>query len=312
MDHGYNIQVASNLTGLSIHTLRAWEKRYKAVVPFRTESGRRLYSDEEIEKLKYLSKLCQHGHSIGNIANKEIAELKEIYSTHNSDEEEGVTLEITKESQEQSLKALNHLILALENYRLDIISHEFNSLKTSLSPKELALNIVSPLMQMIGDKISKNALTIAQEHALSSIIRFHLGGLIYQSYKERDKGQNLVLLATPENDHHEFGILLAALLCIQNKINFFYIGPNMPALSLTEATKSINGTHIIIGTTPTTAKPGSNLINDYLDTLLQNNSEDCHIVLGGVGYFNHTKYSELKQFSYLPTLENLDRYLSKL
>ena len=31
--NSYNIQMVSKLTGISIHTLRAWEKRYQAVVP---------------------------------------------------------------------------------------------------------------------------------------------------------------------------------------------------------------------------------------------------------------------------------------
>ena len=48
----YNIQIASKLSGVGTHTLRAWEKRYGAVVPTRNDSGRRLYSDEDIEKLQ--------------------------------------------------------------------------------------------------------------------------------------------------------------------------------------------------------------------------------------------------------------------
>ena len=52
----YNIQMVSKLTGISIHTLRAWEKRYQAVVPERDSSGRRTYNDSELEKLKILGK----------------------------------------------------------------------------------------------------------------------------------------------------------------------------------------------------------------------------------------------------------------
>ncbi len=51
----YNIQVASKLSGVGIHTLRAWEKRYQVVSPRRSDSGRRLYSQDDIVKLQLLA-----------------------------------------------------------------------------------------------------------------------------------------------------------------------------------------------------------------------------------------------------------------
>jgi len=46
---GFSIQFVSQVTGINAHTLRAWEKRYQAVVPQRNPKGKRLYSDEDIE-----------------------------------------------------------------------------------------------------------------------------------------------------------------------------------------------------------------------------------------------------------------------
>ena len=45
------IQVVVRRTGLSADLLRAWERRYAAVEPGRTSTGRRLYSDRDIERL---------------------------------------------------------------------------------------------------------------------------------------------------------------------------------------------------------------------------------------------------------------------
>ena len=72
----YNIQIASKLSGVGTHTLRAWEKRYGAVVATRNDSGRRLYSDEDIEKLRLLSELCSLCSSIGTIAKNSVEDLK--------------------------------------------------------------------------------------------------------------------------------------------------------------------------------------------------------------------------------------------
>ncbi|MCE9519590.1 MAG: MerR family transcriptional regulator [Verrucomicrobia bacterium] len=48
------IKVVCHRTGLTSHAIRVWERRYGLICCKRTESNRRLYSDEEIEKLRVL------------------------------------------------------------------------------------------------------------------------------------------------------------------------------------------------------------------------------------------------------------------
>lgn len=73
----YAIGAVSRLTGISTHTLRIWERRYSAVVADRTESGRRIYSRRDVEKLGLLKILVDRGFSIGQIANLSLEELRE-------------------------------------------------------------------------------------------------------------------------------------------------------------------------------------------------------------------------------------------
>ena len=73
---GYSIGAVSRLTGISTHTLRIWERRYSAIVADRTESGRRIYSKADIEKLALLKSLSDNGSSIGQIAHLSTDELK--------------------------------------------------------------------------------------------------------------------------------------------------------------------------------------------------------------------------------------------
>ena len=54
---GYRIGKVSRLTGISADTLRIWERRYAAVVPVRTEAGGRLYSADDIARLKLIKNL---------------------------------------------------------------------------------------------------------------------------------------------------------------------------------------------------------------------------------------------------------------
>lgn len=75
--NGYSIGAVARLTGISTHTLRIWERRYSAIVADRTESGRRVYSKADIEKLSLLKSLSDNGSSIGQIAHLATEELKQ-------------------------------------------------------------------------------------------------------------------------------------------------------------------------------------------------------------------------------------------
>ena len=75
------IRVVARRTGLSTHLIRMWERRYGAVEPKRTDTNRRLYSDEDIERLTLLRRATLDGESIGQIAGLGTEELKALVRT---------------------------------------------------------------------------------------------------------------------------------------------------------------------------------------------------------------------------------------
>src|SRR5688572_9436733 len=78
---GYSMQVAARRSGVSPHLIRMWERRYNAVEPERTPTGRRVYTEEAIERLRLLHAATRVGHSIGGIANLSLERLRSIVST---------------------------------------------------------------------------------------------------------------------------------------------------------------------------------------------------------------------------------------
>ena len=81
----YKIGAISKITGIGTETLRAWERRYSAVVPKRSGSGDRVYSQEDLNKLFVLKNLVDAGNSIGTVAHLSLNELKtkwENYIAH--------------------------------------------------------------------------------------------------------------------------------------------------------------------------------------------------------------------------------------
>ena len=57
----YTIKHAAEVTGVSVATLRAWERRYGIVTPQRTEAGYRLYDDEAVRALSVMNALVVEG-----------------------------------------------------------------------------------------------------------------------------------------------------------------------------------------------------------------------------------------------------------
>ncbi|MGA8264655.1 MAG: MerR family transcriptional regulator [Ignavibacteriaceae bacterium] len=68
----YTISVAANLLGISVHTLRMYEKE-GLIIAYKKDSGHRLYSEDDLERLKCIRKAI-------NESKISIAGIKTIYS----------------------------------------------------------------------------------------------------------------------------------------------------------------------------------------------------------------------------------------
>ncbi|MBP6602658.1 MAG: MerR family transcriptional regulator [Verrucomicrobiales bacterium] len=73
----YEISAVARLTGISPHVLRVWERRYGVVEPQRSDSKRRRYSADDIQRLCLIKSLVDHGHAISTVAGLQLAQLEE-------------------------------------------------------------------------------------------------------------------------------------------------------------------------------------------------------------------------------------------
>ncbi len=61
----YPMRTVAKLTNVEPHRIRFWETRYGLVMPARDESGRRLFSKEQIARIREISQLVDgHGMSL--------------------------------------------------------------------------------------------------------------------------------------------------------------------------------------------------------------------------------------------------------
>ncbi|WP_253635486.1 MerR family transcriptional regulator [Burkholderia multivorans] len=67
--HRYRSGEAARLARMPAATLRIWERRYGVVAPPKTPSGQRMYSEDDVQRIRLLKALVNQGHAIGTIAN---------------------------------------------------------------------------------------------------------------------------------------------------------------------------------------------------------------------------------------------------
>lgn len=121
----YTIKNVSMITGIGVHTLRAWEKRYAVVVPERSSTGRRFYSDEDVEKLKLISTLNKTGEQISHIAKLSFDELRERVGSLSEKE-------LYPEEENKINTSLFILKQAFSLQIQDILFHEFENMNEEL------------------------------------------------------------------------------------------------------------------------------------------------------------------------------------
>jgi DNA-binding transcriptional MerR regulator len=57
----YSIGAVAKMLGIPVQTLRSWEERYNEVVPVRSAGGQRLYSRDDVERLRFIREQTRSG-----------------------------------------------------------------------------------------------------------------------------------------------------------------------------------------------------------------------------------------------------------
>ncbi len=232
----YPIKVVSQITGLSVFVIRSWEKRYEVVTPSRTETNRRLYSEDDIEKLKLLNDAVHSGHNIGGIASLSVSELKTILGNKNS-----FTATNKVESNEYTFEDndsfLDNCIEAVKVYDAKTLETILLKASAKLSQPQLIEDLIIPLVYKIGDLWHDGDIRIANEHLASSVIRSFLSNLVEQHIPSENAP--IIISATPRGQDHELGALIVGVTAASLGWKVIYLGPNLPEVEIAAVVDSL-------------------------------------------------------------------------
>lgn len=235
----YPIKAVSNITGLSIHVIRAWEKRYNVVVPERTTTNRRLYSANDVEKLKLLSNASNKGYSIGSIAKLGIEELRSILGNEQISEFSSNEL-VKNDSKDRVTQGsyLNNCVNSIKNLNAQNLEMELYKALVDLPQLRFINEVVSPLLENIGKMWHDGEIRIVNEHISTAVIRKILTSLIDNN--SNSSNEPSILIATPKGQLHELGALIIAVVASSDGWKVTYMGPDLPGEEIAAAVERLH------------------------------------------------------------------------
>jgi len=251
--NSYPISAVAKLTGLPLDTLRAWERRYRTVVPDRASRGR-LYSEEQIQRLLLLRHAVERGHSIGQIADLSDLELRELL-------ENGSRL-AARGSSGNEAKApkdiLSPVLHALDRFDYAAADREISLLAASIAnPREFVHRAALPLMRSIGELWHEGKVSIAQEHMLTALLSGLLASLV-RTYSLTNPPAR-ILVTTPQNERHAFPSLAAAMLTAAGGLGVIYLGADLPATDIVLAARKGEADAVLLSLSTT---PNAEALNE--------------------------------------------------
>ena len=211
----YSIKDLEELSGIKAHTIRIWEKRYGIVVPERTSTNIRMYSDNDLKKLLNISILNKHGLKISYLAKLSKDELKEK------------VVHISRESSNPDIQIENLVIsmLDLDEWKFDkILSDSI----IKLGFEETLVHLMHPFFEKIGLLWQTGSINPAQEHFVSNLLRQKLIVAIDGQSPVPAGTIKTFILFLHEGELHELGLLFYSYLLKKNGFKVIYLGQSVP------------------------------------------------------------------------------------
>lgn len=228
-------------TRLTPHVLRAWERRYGAVSPGRTEGGQRLYSDTDVVRLRLLKRATEGGRAIGAVAGLPTAEVARLVGEDAKAREGGGVAAVGSGAESgpglgvgsaegEVASALRSCLAAAEGLDSGGLRAELMRSAVRVSVWDFVSGVVHPLLVRLGELWEAGALRPAQEHVVSAAVRQVLDWLL--SDLAVGEAGPLLVLGTVDGELHEFGSMLAGVVATDAGWRVLYLGASLPAAEL--------------------------------------------------------------------------------
>ncbi|MCB0063260.1 MAG: MerR family transcriptional regulator [Caldilineaceae bacterium] len=236
----YNLKAVVQETGLKPDTLRAWERRYGLPDTQRTDSGHRLYSQNDIELLKWLMARQEEGMSISRAVElwrrleaESHVPLRVAASSNGAAPAPPVSAVPSRAATAQRHEAQDTLsqlreewiaaCLAFDEQRAEQVATQ----AFALFPVEKAcVELLQQGLAEIGDGWYDGTITVQQEHFTSALATRRLETLLTATPPPTRPGR--ILIGCPPEEVHTFVPLMISLLLRRRSWDVVFLGANVP------------------------------------------------------------------------------------
>ncbi|MFD2872321.1 MerR family transcriptional regulator [Mucilaginibacter ximonensis] len=225
----YSISDLEQLSGVSVHNIRIWERRYGALSPSRTPGNVRFYDDDQLKRLLSIAGLYHAGYKISKACRLSSDDMGKLLK-----EEVDNTLPAENRYSYFISQIISNALVFDERGVNDHIAKSFRQNGVAETYKF----VIYPMLVRIGLMWLTESLCPAQEHFLSSIIRQKLFAAIDGTVGQQ-AGKQKWLLFLPEDEDHDIGLLLANYLLRAAGHQVVYLGAKVP---LTAVSNTVTAT----------------------------------------------------------------------
>jgi len=196
---GSTIRVVSKRTGLTMDTLRVWERRYGFPAPDRREdSNRRLYAEADVAKLVAMARAIDHGYRVGDVVAKSVEEILALTG-----------LPLGDAPQVGPVSGVADLIDLLERDQIVDLEDELRRLAATLGPRRFIVDIAHPFAVAVGVAWVDGRIAVRHEHVATECLTTQMRHMLmgFQDIDARPR----VLLATLPGEPHTLALDMVAL-----------------------------------------------------------------------------------------------------
>jgi DNA-binding transcriptional MerR regulator len=271
----FNLKVVIRETGLTSATIHAWERRYHMFKPVRTPGGHRLYSEEEINLLKWLVARQKEGLSISRAV-----DLWKNQSNHSTAQIQiPSTLQTTPVLGEDMLNQLRQTwreaCLVFNEAEAELATAKALAIAT---PEVVCTQVLQKGLAELGDGWYAGKVSVQQEHFASTLVARHLNALFAVAPSPTHSGR--LLAACPPGETHDLSLLMLAFLLRWRGWEVIYLGADVP-LDQLDVTLQATLPQLVLSTAQTL--PAASSLTELAKLV---NSRFILLAYGG-GIFNH-------------------------
>jgi DNA-binding transcriptional MerR regulator/methylmalonyl-CoA mutase cobalamin-binding subunit len=254
------------------------------VEPLRTPGGTRRYRAKDLARLQLLKAAVDAGHRIGRIVDLDESELRAISAP--------------AATAVDSSKPLGRILECLDQLNAIEFQRQIAMLSATLGVRRFTREVAFPLSVEIGERWADGRLSIAAEHLATSGMRSVLGAAMQPS-TQAVRGP-LIVFATPANERHELGLMMAALTAMGAGANPLYIGADLPVEEILQAVSKSKA--CAVGISVVTLSPANT--QSTVAALRGGLPDGIPLFVGGSGAVNVVEAESVERIQSLEDLEN--------